>query len=62
MEETAEERPSIDRVKEAVNLEPDIIATACPFCLINLEDAVKVIGRDEEILVRDIAELAKEAL
>ena len=58
---TSDERASVDRVREAISLNPDIIVTACPWCVLNLEDALKVIGK-EDIRVLDIAELVKEAL
>ena len=50
------------RIKEAIGLGAKIIATACPFCLLTLEDATKTSGLSAEIIVRDIAELVVEAL
>jgi len=57
-----EKRPSVDRVKEAQELGVEIIATSCPFCVTNLEDAVKVLDLEDKIVVRDILELLAEAL
>jgi len=45
------------RVREAAELGADVIAVACPFCLITLEDAVKTAGLEEKLKVMDIAEL-----
>ena len=45
------------RVKEAVGLGAKILATACPFCLLTLEDAVKTSGLADQIVVKDITEL-----
>jgi Fe-S oxidoreductase len=59
---TPEGRPCVDRVKEALDLKVEVIATACPFCLTTLEDAVKVLDAEGKIVVRDIAELVQEAL
>ena len=59
---TPEGRPCVDRAKEALEIEAEVIATACPFCLTALEDAVKVLDAEDKIIVRDIAELVKEAL
>lgn len=59
---TPEKRPCVDRVKEALELNVDIIATACPFCVITLEDAVKVLDVEEKIEVRDVVELLEEAM
>lgn len=53
----AEERPPVQRAKEAAKVDPDIIVTACPFCLMNLEDGVKTIGKQDQIKVIDLAEL-----
>jgi len=61
-EATPESRPSVSRVREALELGVEIIATACPFCVTTLEDAVKVLDVENKIVVRDISELLIEAL
>jgi Fe-S oxidoreductase len=33
------------------------IVTACPFCMVNMEDAIKVAGLEEKMTVIDLAEL-----
>jgi Fe-S oxidoreductase len=50
------------RVKEAVNMGAEILAVACPFCLLTLEDAVKTTGFEGKIQIMDIAELISLAL
>jgi Fe-S oxidoreductase len=45
-----------------VALGAKVIATACPFCLLTLEDAVKISGSADQIVVRDISELVAEAI
>lgn len=62
MDELSEERTCTKRAREAAGIEPDIIATACPFCLINLEDGIKVIDMEEKIQIKDIVELIREAM
>ena len=57
-----EKRPSVDRVKEALELGVDVLATACPFCVTTLEDAVKTLDVENKIVVRDILELLTEAI
>ncbi len=57
-----DKRPSVDRVKEALDLGVEVIATACPFCVTTLEDAIKVLDVESKIVVRDILELLKEAI
>jgi Fe-S oxidoreductase len=55
------ERLAETRVKDAAELGAEIIATACPFCVLTLEDAVKISGYEEKIRVMDVAELLAEA-
>ncbi|MEM3054644.1 MAG: heterodisulfide reductase-related iron-sulfur binding cluster [Candidatus Bathyarchaeia archaeon] len=54
-------RLSEKSVKEALNLGAEIIATACPFCMLTLEDSIKTIGAEDKIQVKDIMELLSEA-
>lgn len=56
-----EERLAFQRVEEAAETGADVLAVACPFCLLTLEDAVKVRGLDEQLRVMDIMELVDMA-
>lgn len=53
-------QPSILRVKEALKVDADVIAVSCPFCKIMLEEAVKSLNCDIEVL--DVVELIYKAL
>jgi succinate dehydrogenase/fumarate reductase iron-sulfur protein len=57
-----EHRPSINRVREALKLDVNIIATACPFCITTLEDAIKTIDCEDVLKVMDLAELISESI
>jgi len=57
-----EERLAFQRVEEAADTGAEILAVACPFCLLTLEDAVKVRGLDDQLQVMDIMELVDRAL
>jgi Fe-S oxidoreductase len=57
-----EERLAFQRVQEAAETGAEVLAVACPFCLLTLEDAVKVQGLDEQLQVMDITELLNLAL
>ena len=35
----------------------DVLVTACPFCLINMEDAIKIAGLEGKLQVVDLTEL-----
>jgi Fe-S oxidoreductase len=50
------------RVQEALDTGAEVLATACPFCLLTLEEAVKHLNAEEKIRVLDIAEIAAQAL
>jgi Fe-S oxidoreductase len=50
------------RVRDAVEVEAEVIATACPFCLSTLEDAILTSGYEGAIEALDIVELAAQAL
>ncbi|MFQ6068346.1 MAG: (Fe-S)-binding protein [Candidatus Bathyarchaeia archaeon] len=56
------ERLAEIRVKDAVDMEAEILATACPFCLLTFEDAVKTTGLEEKVKIIDVAELLSQAL
>ncbi len=53
-----EERMGVVRVRMAAEAGANVIVTACPFCLTNLEDAIKVAGFENQMSVIDLAELA----
>jgi len=57
-----EQRLAFQRVLEAADTGAEILAVACPFCLMTLEDAVKVQGLEERLRVMDIMELVNLAL
>ena len=62
MEEHEGRRVNQLRVEQAMEVKPDILASACPFCLTMFEDGVKGKGVADAIRPRDIAELVAEAL
>ncbi|MFC2031516.1 (Fe-S)-binding protein [Chloroflexota bacterium] len=57
-----EERLAHQRVKDAVEMGAEVLAVACPFCLLTLEDAAKILGLEELIQVMDIMELVEQAI
>jgi quinone-modifying oxidoreductase subunit QmoC len=50
------------RIKEALGTQAEIIATACPYCIRILDEAVKALGVTDRIVVRDIAELLLQSV
>jgi Fe-S oxidoreductase len=57
-----EDRLASERIEEAMDTGADVLAVACPFCLLTLEDAVKVGGYEDRLQVLDIMELVAKAL
>jgi Fe-S oxidoreductase len=49
-------------VEQAVEKGSDIIAVACPYCVLNYRDSVLSMGKAETIQVKDISELVAEAI
>jgi len=56
------ERFSDLRVQQALDVEAEIIAVACPYCIAMLEDSILTMDKGEVIVVKEIAELVQEAL
>lgn len=50
------------RLEMAERAGAQVVVTACPFCLLNLEDALKTSGREERMEVLDLAELVQRFL
>lgn len=52
-----EERMAVLRVKMAAEAGANVIVTACPFCLVNMEDAIKVAKMEDTMEAIDFSEL-----
>jgi Fe-S oxidoreductase len=57
METDAETRINHRRLKDALDARADVVATACPYCLLMFDDAIRSKGIGEKIKVLDIAEV-----
>jgi len=62
MEETEGRRVNQVRVEQAMAVNPEVLASACPFCLTMFEDGVKAKDVGDKMKTRDIAELLAESL
>jgi Fe-S oxidoreductase/nitrate reductase gamma subunit len=56
------ERPSVNRIKEALSLGVDVFVVACPKDYAMFSDAVKTVGAEDRLRVMDITELFAEAV
>jgi len=57
-----ESSPSRSRVREAYEAGAEILAVACPSCLVMLEEAAKEEGLEDRLLVKDITEIVSSTL
>jgi Fe-S oxidoreductase len=55
-------RLSDRRVEEALATGADVLAVSCPYEVPRFEDSLKVLGGDDRMVVRDVMELAAEAM
>jgi Fe-S oxidoreductase len=55
-----EERMGVLRVRMAAEAGASVIVTACPFCLVNIEDAIKVAGLEGQMEAIEFAELIEQ--
>jgi Fe-S oxidoreductase len=66
MEEKIGKRINVERAEEALGLDPDLISTACPFCLVMLGDAVTAKKADgqakEHVQVLDVAQILLQSM
>lgn len=62
LEENIGKRVNMERTEEALGTGADIVSTACPFCMIMLDDAVKANGKGDEVSVMDISQVVEKSL
>jgi Fe-S oxidoreductase len=66
MEEKIGKRINVERTEEALALDPDIISTACPFCIVMLSDAVTAAKAEgtarADVEVLDVSQILSRSL
>ena len=60
MEEHLGTRVNHNRTQEAVETGATTVAVACPFCMTMIGDGTREIGVDDQVVVKDIAEVLAE--
>lgn len=55
--EAGDKEVNIERSEEALENKPDVIATACPFCMTMMTDGIKDKNKEADVKVLDLAEL-----
>ncbi len=62
MEEKTGKRINAERLDQLMKTGAKTVATACPYCLIMLDDAIREKGLEAEICVRDLSQMVLEAV
>jgi len=52
----------LERMEDVLKVDPDIVATACPFCMTMMTDGIKYKNQEERMKNFDIAELIAMSL
>ena len=52
----------IERIEDAIESKADIVATACPFCMVMMTDGIKYKNKEEDMKNYDIVELVSKGL
>ncbi|MBU4563932.1 MAG: (Fe-S)-binding protein [Desulfarculus sp.] len=62
METPKGERFSDLRLQQAMDLEAEVLVTACPYCITNFEDSRLTLDNGESVEVKDISEIVQEVI
>jgi Fe-S oxidoreductase len=62
METKKGERFSDTLVEQALDLGAEVLATACPYCILNFKDSVLTLGKEDVLKVMDISEIVNEVM
>jgi Fe-S oxidoreductase len=62
MDEPPDKRVNVKRTEQVIESKADLVATACPFCLVMMQDGLKTKGVEETIGAKDLAEIVAELL
>jgi Fe-S oxidoreductase len=57
-----DQRMGVKRVEMAAAAGANVIVTACPFCMVNIEDAIKVAGMEGKMTAIDLTELVDQQI
>jgi len=60
--EPGDKEVNIERIEEALETNPSVVAVACPFCMVMISDGVKNKEKEDQVKVYDLAELIDRSL
>ena len=62
MEENVGVKVNVERTDELLKTGAEIVAAACPFCITMVSDGLKFREQEENVAVKDIAEIVEECM
>jgi Fe-S oxidoreductase len=62
MEEQSGTRINVARTEQALEVQPSIISSGCPYCLTMLSDGTKTKEVDDVVQTLDVAEILERAI
>ncbi|RMF24920.1 MAG: (Fe-S)-binding protein, partial [Deltaproteobacteria bacterium] len=62
IDEDPSQRVNTLRVDQLLETKPDVIASACPYCMTMLSDGIKEKQLEDQVETRDILELLADAV
>jgi Fe-S oxidoreductase len=62
METKKEERFSNLRIDQAVEVGAEVLALSCPYCMLNFDDSLLTMGKENSLKIMDISEIIKESI
>ena len=62
LEENIGKRVNMERTEEAIGTGADVVSTACPYCMIMLDDAVRANAKEDDVRVLDLSQLLEESM
>ncbi len=62
LEEKIGKRVNVERTDEALGTGADVVSTACPYCMIMLDDAVRAKSKEDEVKVLDLSQIVEASL
>lgn len=60
--ESGAKEVNIERADDMLETQPNVVAAACPFCMTMLRDGIKHHNKEQDIEVKDVAELVANAM
>jgi Fe-S oxidoreductase len=62
METKREERFSELRIQQALDIGAEVLVISCPYCMLNFNDSLLSMGKEDVLEVKDVSELVSEVI